>query len=114
MSRINLEDVLITDPTLVKGIKGSVHIQALGGAATLDRDMGFLAFIDPNGATRIITLPAAERGLMFWITNTADAAEDLTVNDPVGPTTRGTISQNEGALVYSDGTRWYVCVGTTT
>lgn len=114
MSRVNLEDSIADDLVIRKGLKGGVHVQALGGAATVDRDMPFMAFIDPNGATRVLTLPAAERGLIWLITNTADAAEDLTISDPVGPTTRGTISQNEGALVYSDGVRWYVAVGTTT
>jgi len=114
MSRLNLEDPLIVDPVLVKGVKGNVTVMTLGGAATLDRDTGFLTFIDPGGATRVLTMPAAEKGLIFLITNTADAAEDLTISDPVGPTTRGTISQNEMAFVYSDGVRWYVGVGTTT
>jgi hypothetical protein len=114
MSRLNLEDNLVYDPTLVKGIKGGVATMVATGAFTLDRDTGFLTFIDPGGATRVMTLPAAEKGLMFWITNTADAAEDITVSDPLGPATRGTISQNEAGLVYSDGVRWYVAVGTTT
>jgi hypothetical protein len=111
---VNLEDPLIVDPVLVKGVKGNVTVMTATGAFTLDRDTGYMTFIDPGGATRVMTLPAAEKGLMFWITNTADAAEDITVSDPLGPATRGTISQNEAALVYSDGTRWYVAVGTTT
>lgn len=114
MSRLNLEDNLIYDPTLVKGVKGGVTIMTAAGAFTLDRDSGYMTFIDPGGATRVMTLPAAEKGLCFLITNTADAAEDITVSDPLGPTTRGTISQNEAALVFSDGVRWYVAVGTTT
>jgi hypothetical protein len=114
MSRMILEDNKIYDPVIVKGLKGGVHIQTLAGATTLDRDMGLLSFLDPGGATRVLTLPAAELGLLFIITNTADAAEDLTISDPLGPATRGTISQNEVGIVYSDGVRWYVGMMTTT
>lgn len=112
--RGTFEDTKNYDPWLMKGVKGGVHIQTLTGATTLDRDMGFLAFLDPGGATRVVTLPTAELGLMFFIINTADAAEDLTIKNAAA-TTLGTISQNEGALIVCDGTNWYVTmVGTTT
>lgn len=112
--RATLEDNKLYDPILKKGVKGGVHIQALSGAVTLDRDMAYLAFIDPNGATRVVTLPDPEVGLMWFVLNTADAAEDLTIKNAAA-TTLGTISQNEGALIVSDGVNWYVTmVGTTT
>lgn len=113
MSRVTLEDNELFDPRLMKGVKGGVHIETLAGAKTIDRDMAFMAFIDPGGATRVVTLPAAERGLAWLIVNTADAIEDLTINNPAAAT-RGTISQNECAWVFSDGTAWYVGVMTTT
>ncbi len=113
MSRMNLEDVRVWDPILEKGVKGGVMIQTLAGTMALDRDSPHICAIDPGGATRVVTLPTNEKGLWWIIINTADAAEDLTINDPAA-TTRGTISQNEIAIVVMDGTRSYVGTMTTT
>lgn len=114
MSRHLLEDNKLFDPIIVKGLKLGVHIQTLTGATTLDRDMAVAAFLDPGGATRVVTLPAAEYGLIWLMVNTADAAEDLTIKNAAAATL-GTISQNEAAVVISDGTNWYVTlVGTST
>ena len=113
MSRMNMEDSRLWDPILEKGVKGGVHIQTLGAAATLDRDMPFMAFFDPGGATRILTLPTVEKGLAWLIANTADAAEDLTIKN-AATATLGTISQNETAWVFSNGVVWFVGVMTTT
>lgn len=113
MSRLNLEDARLDDPVLNKGVKGGVHIQTLAGALTIDRDSSHIMVLDPGGATRVVTLPANEKGLWWIIVNAADAAEDLTINDPTA-TTRGTISQNEIAIVVMDGTRSYVGTMTTT
>lgn len=115
--RNNIDGVTIWDSLLSKGIKGGRHVQTLAGAMTVDSDMGFVAFIDPGGATRVVTLPdptsAAEKDTIRIIVNTADALEDLTINDPAA-TTRGTISQNEFAIILCDGVRHYVGVMTTT
>ena len=114
MSRVNLEDVKLYDPVVVKGLKGGVHIETKGADWTVDRDQGFLAFITLTGAGRNMTLPTAEAGLMFFVQNTSASALDITVKNPAA-TTIGTISQNEGALIISDGTNWYVTlVGTST
>lgn len=96
-------------------MKGLSHIQTLAGALTLDTDTSYVAYIDPGGATRVVTLPdpTTEKDVMRIIVNTADAAEDLTINDPAA-TTRGTISQNEFAIILCDGVRHYVGTMTTT
>jgi hypothetical protein len=115
--RANLEGMRLGDSLLERNIKGARHVQTLAGALTFDGDTGFVAFIDPGGATRIVTLPdptsVAEADTIRIIVNTADAAEDLTINDPAA-TTRGTISQNEMALILCDGVRHYVGTMTTT
>ncbi len=114
MSRVNLEDNKAYDFQLIKGIKGGVHMETKAAAWTLDRDAGFLQFYTLTGATRIMTLPAAEAGLMFFVFNTSASALDITVNNPAAATV-GTISQNEGALIVSNGTIWVVSlVGTST
>lgn len=70
-----------------------------------------LAF-DPGGAGRNVVLPPEEscKGVYLWISNTADAAEILTIqNDAAG--TVVTPTQNEAAFVWCDGVRWYGSVG---
>lgn len=112
--RTNGEDQKLYDPRLEMGTKFGTLSQTLGGTYTMDRDMPTALFLDPGGATRILLLPPEERGLAFFIANTADAAEDLTVKDDSNTNTIGTISQNETAWVVCDGTVWRICVGTTT
>ncbi len=115
--RNNLEDLLAFGLKFVNAQKGERHVQTLAGAMTFDGDAAFISYLDPGGATRVVTLPdptsAAEADTIRIIVNTADAAEDLTINDPAA-TTRGTISQNEFAIILCDGVRHYVGVMTTT
>lgn len=116
MSRLNNEDGEFYRPKLVEGVKGSVVKQTLTGAITLAAQLKRLYSLDPGGAGRNVILPseAANAGVEFMIVNTADAAEDLTIKASDGATTVGTISQNEGALIVSDGTRWKVMVNAET
>jgi hypothetical protein len=61
---------------------------------------------DP-AAARDLTLPdaaAANKGIVLYITNKADAAEVITVKDGVG--TICTPTQAECAVVWSDGATW--------
>lgn len=73
------------------------------------------AFDPANGAGRNVTLPAesASKGAWLYVANTADAAEDLTVQDD-GSSTIVTVSQNEAAFVWCDGESWYGLVGGNT
>ena len=77
----------------------------LTGAVTLTPLSGQLLKLDPGGANRNVTLPAVEDGLVFWIVNAADAAENLVVENAAG-TTIGTINQNEEGVFVSDGAAW--------
>lgn len=95
----------LTWPLVVKGIFGSA---TLTGDVQLTPKTSQLLKIDPGGAGRNVDLPGPDEGLAnsdgnaFLITNTADAAEDLTVRNPAGATVV-TISQNERALVIGTG-----------
>jgi hypothetical protein len=116
MSRVNLEHVKSYDHSLEMGTKFGVNIFAIAGATfTLDRDSPTEITIDP-GQALTLTLPAPERGLMFIIWHQSTGNFDITVSSPVtrlgaaGATTMGTISQNEGAIVQSDGRSWFVGV----
>lgn len=68
--------------------------------------------LDPGGAGRNIDLPAisAWPNQMFYIENTADAAEVLTIRLTGGGATKATPTQNEAAVVWNDGTTVYAFV----
>ena len=88
--------------------KDSVGDLTLAAALTLTAQYRKYLRIDPGGAARDVNLPAeaTSNGLVFWILNAADAAENLVVKNDGGATIV-TISQNERAMVVCDGTSWY-------
>jgi len=68
-----------------------------------------LLLLDPGGAGRVVVLqldPSAHRGTEITIVNTADAAEDLTIEYPEN-TTILTISQSETGRVVAGDSAWY-------
>ena len=79
----------------------------LAGNLTLTKKSSVMQYLDPGGSGRDITLPAEadSDGLAFFIVNTADNAEDLTVKDDT-PATVGVIGQNEIGILLCDGTTW--------
>lgn len=90
-------------------------VETLSGnrTITLDEVETYNAFaFDPGGAGRTITLPAesACEGAYLFISNEADAAEILTVEDD-GTNTVVTPTQAEAAFVWCDGVSWYGMVG---
>lgn len=74
--------------------------QALGATFVMDADMPPLISLDPGGAGREVDLPAEEKGLWFLISNTADAAETLTVKEDSAVTTIATLGQDEYGLFF--------------
>jgi hypothetical protein len=90
-------------------------LETLTGARTItvdeiDQYQGF-AF-DPGGSARTVTLPAeaASKGAFVTISNEADAAEIITIEND-GTDTIVTPTQNEAAILWCDGTSWYGMVG---
>ena len=81
------------------------YTMTASGAVTLNDTYPNLVGIDAGGAGRNVTLDdeATHKGLLRVIVNRSDAAEDLTVKDSGGDTI-GTVSQNELAVFYCDGT----------
>lgn len=89
-----------------------VNTETLTGTKTLVINDAYFQQLDPGGAGRTVTLPAAAQGAEVVIINEADAAEVLTIQDPTGPTTIATPAQNENAVCWSaDGTTWEGLVG---
>lgn len=112
--RNNLDDAELFNPIIAVGLKLRTMTKVLAGAFSIPADAPPLINLDPDGSTRVITLPTEEEGLMFLINNWAGGAEDLTINNPAAGTI-GTISQNEAGLALCAGGIWYLrLVGTTT
>lgn len=112
--RQRLDDAELFGARIWTKLKLKALTQTLAGAFTVDADSPPVLNLDPGGATRVVTLPAVEEGLIFLINNTADAAEDLTINNPAAATI-GTVSQNEAGLAICVGGVWYLrLVGTST
>lgn len=63
---------------------------------------------DPGGAGRNVVLPAeaTSAGEFIFISNEADAAEVLTIQDD-SPATICTPTQNEAAVLWCDGVQWF-------
>lgn len=88
-------------------VGGGHNVETLTGDLVLVSGDPVFQKLDPGGAGRDVDLPAeaSSNGMMFRITNAADAAEDLTVKNDGGDTIV-TVSQNEAVWVACDGTSW--------
>jgi len=101
---------------------GDVNVETLAGDKTILLSPALTAdsrfqMLDPDGTTRIVTLPAETARLGYWIQNTGTAAADvLTVNnDAAGLVV--TVNAGETVLLVSSATAWSVVshlVGKTT
>lgn len=114
-TKANLEGGTISDAIWRQGFKCAVASYSGSGsgvAATLGLKTPPIVNIDPNGGASTVTFPAeaaASKGLFFFITNTADAAEGLTFKKSDAATNWSPsvdIGQNESAIVWCDGAAW--------
>lgn len=113
MTRSTIEGARVQAGELI-GTKHFAKVQTLAGTyQVLDTDPDFLA-LDPGGAARNVDLPAAtaaNNGRMIVISNTADAAEALTVRVFGGGSTVVTINQFVTAMVMNMGGTWRALKG---
>lgn len=88
------------------------NIETLAATKVLTSDDAPIQSLDPGGAGRTITLPAAANvhARLFFIANTADAAEALDIQNAAAATIC-TPTQDEVAIVWSDGTNWHGIAG---
>jgi hypothetical protein len=85
---------------------GTPAEETLAGARTLTFKDGQFLKLDPGGASRNVSLPAFDDGLMFYIVNIADApGENLVVKNAAG-TTIATVAPNRAAWFWSEGSEW--------
>jgi hypothetical protein len=108
--------VLTADSSLAKGVKwanttsvaASAERRSLtmtGNIVLADTDLKY-QFLDPGGADRDVSLPATgTNNHTFYIVNTADAFEKLTVKS--GSTVIGTVLRGETQIFVSDESSWY-------
>lgn len=89
------------------------NVETLSADKTLTDSSDGSQVLDPNGSGRNVDLPADDVGLpVYIISNTADAAEDLTVRDS-DTNTIHTVSQNESAVFMNTGSGYIVVGGGT-
>ena len=81
------------------------NIETLSGGKTLTVNDAWHQTLDPGGAGRTVVLPAKASGLEGYLSNAADASEDITVNND-GGSGIVTVSQNEDCYLACDGTNW--------
>ena len=91
------------------GTMWRTNTETLTGTKTLAVLDAQIQYLDPGGAGRDVVLPAeaSSNGYMFWIVNTADATETLTVKDDGGATI-GSVTQDKAKWFCCDGTTWKV------
>ena len=104
----NHKDGRFYDPLFMTGLK----LQSLSIAATaempIDAHWPPVLLIDPNGGAKTILLPpeASSKDLVFFVQNTADAAETLTIEEDSSTTAIVALAQGKGAMLHCDGVTW--------
>ena len=109
MARDLLQDAELYDPSIKQGMKFTPFISAITANYQLTVEHPTLLFLDPNGGSKDVLLPAEadSEGLFFLISNTADASETLIVKEDSDTTTIASVVQNAAGLFWCDGTTWY-------
>ena len=99
---------ILCQTPLFTSFGGSFNEQTLAGPKTLVIADAAEQLLDPDGATRVVTLPAlaSSDGLPIWIHNTGtDAADILDVQNPAAATVE-TIPAGTAAKFKGDGAKW--------
>ena len=85
--------------------------ETLTGARVITLADPLELWLDPGGATKVVTMPAEADvpGAYYRIANTADGAEALTVNDAASsPNLIVSVPRQRMATIYCDGSAWSV------
>lgn len=85
--------------------KGFVESETLAGNKTLVQKDSFYQFLDPDGTSRDVTLPAELDGIAYNIRNIGTALATLVIKNDAGTAIK-TLFPNEQVLVVCDGTNW--------
>jgi hypothetical protein len=112
--RSNIEGSIIAEALLLNGNRFGVSAQTLTGTTAIPPDAPHVLAWDPGGGAREVNLPASpQTGDWFFIINTADAAEVITLEDSASAalTPACTFTQNEVCFVVYTGAGWRFFVG---
>ena len=101
--RADTEDISAFNTTVKSG-KFSSSTKVLAGPAIITLNGSIVNFFDPNGSTRVITMPVAEKGRFYVINNTGSSGA-LDVRTSTG-TAITTLGPNESALMFSAESTW--------
>jgi len=86
------------------------NVETLSGDKTVSTTDAYIQVLDPGGSGRNVDLPADEEGLRYYIVNTADSAETLTVRD-ADTNTVASVAQNEAVEVINTGNGYVTVKG---
>jgi hypothetical protein len=101
--RADTEDISAFNTTVKSG-RFSSSTKVLAGPATVTLNGSIVNFFDPNGATRVITMPPAQKGRFYVLNNTGISGSlDVRTDSNVAITTLG---PNESALMFSAESTW--------
>ena len=101
---------LVKLPCMVVDMANAKHTLVYGAAgANQTQITGNIVICDTNGGDQILVLPteATSTGVFLKITNSADAAESITIKDDAEGYTVCVVAQNEHAEIWCNGTTWY-------
>ena len=85
--------------------RDGVNVETLAGAKTLDYKSSMIQVLDPDSSDRVVNLPAAKNGAVFWIANSGNGGSNLTVTKPDASTIL--VGNGQGLMIASDGSNWY-------
>jgi trimeric autotransporter adhesin len=97
----------VTVPTLAMSIGADVAIDrvTMAGTLTLTTSSKRYQNLDPDGSARNVDLPTNAAGLAFFIVNSGNGGETITVRNASAATV-DTIDNGKGLSVIADGTVW--------
>jgi hypothetical protein len=101
--RADTEDISAFNTTVKSG-KFSSSTKILAGPAAITLNGSIVNFFDPNGATRLISMPPVEKG-RFYVINNTGVSGSLDVRT-AGGTAITVLGPNESALMFADAASW--------
>ncbi len=97
----------VLEATIRKGFRLAFVVEELAGNITIGKEYPPVLILDPNNATRDVTLPAEadSEGLTFYILNDGAGSEILVIKDDGGSTII-TLDFPDNGWVHCDGVKW--------
>jgi len=104
---VRIDDGVFSRPLFETGLRSRVYKAAVTDNYQLTVDHPLFMWLDPNGGNKDVRLPLATEngaeGLMFYIINDADAAENLVIKNSAETETVLTIGQGNIGILFNDG-----------